>query len=220
VEVQIQQGLTPTEQETILMPWEAMHSVETQKEYLRKSRFFLEFAGIVDPRLMHHKSGVNRMVIPREREELQRGMREFILKAQGDSQWAKGKVISFIRLQKERLDRKEVGPWHVKNTLKPIKLALEQNDVELSWKKIAHLIPSGQRKSSDREYRLEEIQRLLAVCSLHLKVAVLFMASSGIRIGAFDFLNVGNVEPVLIDGVIVCGKLVVYAGEGDDQYEP
>jgi hypothetical protein len=55
-----------------------------------------------------------------------------------------------------------------------------------------------------------------------LKVAVLFMASSGIRVGAFSYLNVGNVEPLFDaedDKKLACGKILVYAGEGDDEYE-
>lgn len=75
------------------------------------------------------------------------------------------------------------------------------------------------RRSSDREYKLEEIRQLLSVLSLHLRVAVLFMSSSGMRIGAFDYLNVGHIQPVDVDGKLACGKVLVYAGEGDDEYE-
>jgi hypothetical protein len=47
-----------------------------------------------------------------------------------------------------------------------------------------------------------------------LKEAVLFMASSGIRVGAFSYLNVGNVEPLFDaedDEKLTCGKILVYA---------
>jgi hypothetical protein len=81
------------------------------------------------------------------------------------------------------------------------------------------LVPKGQRRGKDREYALDEIRKILSIASLHLKVAILFMCSSGIRVGAFDYLTVGNVTPVKVDGKLACGKVLTYAGEGDDEYE-
>lgn len=43
------------------------------------------------------------------------------------------------------------------------------------------------------------------------------MASSGIRLGAWDYLRWKHVMPVEKNGRIIGGKLIVYAGE-DDEY--
>lgn len=43
--------------DTILLAWDAVHSSVTSMEYLRKSRFFLEYAGFVERKLMNHKRG-------------------------------------------------------------------------------------------------------------------------------------------------------------------
>jgi hypothetical protein len=43
------------------------------------------------------------------------------------------------------------------------------------------------------------------------------MASSGIRLGAWDYLRVGHIRPIERDGKIVAAKIIVYAGE-DEEY--
>ena len=43
------------------------------------------------------------------------------------------------------------------------------------------------------------------------------MASSGIRVGAWDFLKWKHIIPIERNGVSVAAKLIVYAGE-DDEY--
>ena len=198
----------------VLLPWEAVHGV-TAVEYLRKSRFFLEFGGFVDPRLMCHRRGVNKMVVPRERLEIERGMRVFVERSVAEPGFALSLVLRFVEAQKRRVAEGLVSPATVRNCLKPIKLALELNDVTLPWKKVMRLIPSCGR-SRDRPYTLEEIRRLVNAASLHLKVAILFMVSSGMRVGAFDYLKVGHVKPFVVDGVVACGRVLVYAGEREE----
>ena len=198
----------------LLMPWEVTHGV-TAVEYLRKSRYFLEFGGLVDPKLMCHRRGVNKMVVPRERLEIERGMRVFVEKSIADPSFALNLIIRFVEAEKKRIAEGLISPATVRNALKPIKLALELNDVSLPWKKVMRLIPSCGR-SKDRPYSLEEIRRLVNAASLHLKVAILFMVSSGMRVGAFDYLKVGHIKPVVIDGAVVCGRVLVYAGEREE----
>jgi len=43
------------------------------------------------------------------------------------------------------------------------------------------------------------------------------MVSSGIRVGAWDYLRWGNIRPVEQDGKIMAARIIVYAGE-DDSY--
>jgi hypothetical protein len=44
------------------------------------------------------------------------------------------------------------------------------------------------------------------------------MTSSGIRLGAWDYLRWGDIRPIEIDSKIVAAKITVYAGEDDDEY--
>lgn len=206
-------------EEVLLLPWNAVNSRATRDEYLRKSRYFLEFGGFVNPKLMHHAKGPNPLEVRLERGEIERGMKAFIQRSMSDPKFARALVVKFVEMERGRVDSKEIGANHLRNSLKPIRLALELNEVPVSWKNIMRLVPKAQRKGADREYTLEEIQRLMGAASQHLKVAILFMVSSGVRVGAFEFLNVGHVEPLAVGGKVVGGRVLVYAGEGDDEYE-
>jgi hypothetical protein len=42
------------------------------------------------------------------------------------------------------------------------------------------------------------------------------MISGGLRVGAWDFLSVRDLEPCFIDGKLVCAKLTVYRGEPEE----
>ena len=44
------------------------------------------------------------------------------------------------------------------------------------------------------------------------------MASSGIRLGAWDYLKWGRIRPVEKEGEIIAAKIIVYAGEEDEYY--
>ncbi len=44
------------------------------------------------------------------------------------------------------------------------------------------------------------------------------MASSGIRLGAWDYLRVGHIRPIERDGNVVAAKIIVYAEEDEEYY--
>ena len=44
------------------------------------------------------------------------------------------------------------------------------------------------------------------------------MTSSGIRLGAWDYLKCGHIRPIEKDGKIVAAKIIVYAGEEDEYF--
>lgn len=39
------------------------------------------------------------------------------------------------------------------------------------------------------------------------------MTSSGIRLGAWDYLQWGHIEPIRMNNQIIAAKIIVYAGE-------
>ena len=44
------------------------------------------------------------------------------------------------------------------------------------------------------------------------------MASSGIRLGAWDYLRWGNIKPIERDGKVVAAKIIVYAGDEEEYF--
>ena len=57
-----------------------------------------------------------------------------------------------------------------------------------------------------------EIKKVVEYPDRRIKSLVYTMASSGIRIGAWNYLQWGHIRPVKKDDEIVAAKLIVYAG--------
>jgi hypothetical protein len=95
-----------------------------------------------------------------------------------------------------------------------VRSMLEYYEVSVNWKKIRRELPVHQKVAMDRPPTLEEVRALLSVCELRMRVAVLIMASSGVRVGAFDSLKLGDLE--FLDSGI--GLLKIYP-KTPDQYQ-
>ncbi|MHB2036582.1 MAG: hypothetical protein ACYCPW_07560 [Nitrososphaerales archaeon] len=104
------------------------------------------------------------------------------------------------------------------NLYKPVRLFCEENDILLNWKKLARRVPKGRRAANDRAPDIEEIKKILMYPDRRIKSAALIMESSGCRIGAFDFLNWGHIEPLERDGKLVAAKIRIYVGESDEYF--
>jgi hypothetical protein len=89
------------------------------------------------------------------------------------------------------------------------------NDIVVGWKKIARGMARVRKAANDRAPTLEEIQHLIEYPDRRIKPIVNTMVSSGIRIGAWDYLQ----SPITNDnGEIVAARLLVYAGDPEEYY--
>ena len=172
---------------------EAIKSHATREVYTRRLATFLEYAGMdVD---------------------------SFVKKAKAQPQWAQEIIVKYLLKEKERAVKKEIGPSTVSNVKKPVKLLLEMNDVSgINWKKISRLLPSRRRYALDRAPTIDELRLLLENSELRFQAILLMMTSSGIRIGAWDYLDWGHIEPIKKEKEIVAAKLLVYAGDPEEYY--
>jgi hypothetical protein len=141
----------------------------------------------------------------------------FLARAKPDTAWAERKIIDFIVLQKERVRRGEISDSTVGNFRKPVKLFLEMNDVKLNWTKIAKTLPPKRRFADDRAPTVEEIRKIVSYPDMRVEAIVLTMASSGIRVGAWNYLRLRDMKPIERDGKVVACRLIIYAGT-PDQY--
>jgi integrase len=125
--------------------------------------------------------------------------------------------MKFIRYQKNRAEKGEISTSTLPNYYKPIKLFCEMNDLVLNWKKITRGMPKGKSYASDRIPTLDEIRKLLHYPDRRLEPAILIMMSSGIRLGAWDYLRWGDIQPIHGENNdLVAAKLIVYHGEHDE----
>jgi hypothetical protein len=77
------------------------------------------------------------------------------------------------------------------------------SDIPINWEKITRGLPRGRRYADDRAPTLEEIKKLCEYPDRRIKAIVYTMTSSGIRVGAWDYLYWGNIKPIEQDGRIV-----------------
>jgi integrase len=141
----------------------------------------------------------------------------FAYKGRNNSSWAFNNIIRFLYCQKERVERKEITAGTLHNYIKTLKMFCEVTDIVIAWKKITRGLPKGRMYADDRAPTLEEIHKIIQYPDRRIKPIVCTMASSGIRVGAWDYLKWNHISPVLRDSKLVAAKVKVYAGE-DDEY--
>lgn len=169
---------------------DVIKSHETEKSYSKSVKLFLDRVGMDDAALIE--------------------------KAKADPAWIEGEITRVIREEKARVDAREISPSTVKNFTTPLKLFLVMNDVSVNWDKLNRLMPRIRTHGIDRAPTLEEVRKLVEHGDERLKAAVLVMASSGIRAGAWPYLTWGDVTPQKVDGKVVAASLHVYRGEPEE----
>ena len=141
----------------------------------------------------------------------------FAKRGEEDSDWAFNNIIRFLQFQRERVDKEEIAASTLKNFLKAIKLLCEVADITINWKKITRGLPKVRRYAEDRAPTIEEIQKLCEYLDRRIKSIIYIMASSGIRLGAWDYLRWGHIIAVeKADKTF--GKVTVYAGDEEEYF--
>ena len=129
---------------------------------------------------------------------------EFVAKAKADPNWAQKFITDHMLKQKQRVLEKEIEASSLGNIRKPLRLLLEMNDVtDINWKKISRLMPKERKYALDRAPTIDELRLLISNSELRLQAILLTMASSGIRIGAWNYLEWCHVEPIKKSGELV-----------------
>ena len=159
---------------------------------------------------------------------------ELISKAKSEPEWIKKIVIATIQQLRKKTeldptDSDYIRPRTIYNTRNAIKKLLDMNEIALVWKKIDSMMPEDIQDNDSRGWTRQEIKKLLNHANARDSCAVLIASTSGIRLGAFDFLW-GDVKPVYFndgkflfesydvtesvekEGKVVCAIIKVYGG--------
>lgn len=111
--------------------------------------------------------------------------------------------------------RTKLSPNSFDAPLGALQSFLEINDIFLNWRKIRKLIPARVKKSGERGYTTQEIQKMLQFSiDLRTKAIIHFMAASGIRVGAFDGMKIKH----LIEMPLGCKAILVYEGTTEEYW--
>ena len=201
-QLQVEQQEDLEEQHSI-DPWSlylyAMKSPVTREKYTGRLSKFLDYVGL-EGRIVEEQA------------------KEFVRKSKSKKNWAFSIIVKFLQFQTDRFNRREISASTVRNYMKSIKLFCEMSDIPIAWKKITRGIPKERKYADDRVPTIDELQKLVQYPDRRIKAIVYTMASSGARLGFWDYLRWGDIKPIERNGQIVAAKMIVYAGEEDEYY--
>ncbi len=122
-----------------------------------------------------------------------------------------------MQFQLDRVNKKETTGSTVGNYLKSIKVFCEMAEFSIAWKKISRGLPRAINYSDDMIPTIEEIRNLLEYPDRRIKAIIYTIASSGIRLGAWNYLKWGHIRPIEKEEEVVAAKIIIY-GEEEDEY--
>ena len=95
---------------------------------------------------------------------------------------------------------------------------LEINRVKgVDWDYVNQFIPKVRKSGQDRAPTLEEIRKVVTVADLSTKCLILFLTSSGARIGSIEYLRWRDIHEVEFEGMKLA-KVIIYRSE-PEEYE-
>jgi integrase len=129
-------------------------------------------------------------------------------------------IENYVILLQTKVRNDEITAGSCSISLPPVKLFCEMNDIILNWRKINKLLPHGNDNAADEAYTREQIKKMLEYSDLRAKIPILFMASSGMRLGGFQGLTDGCIKPICDEKTdkLLAAHVVVYKGT-EDEYD-
>lgn len=199
-----------------------LHSIganETRRQYRNKIGTFLDFVGLQGT--LEQKA---ELFVRYARDDAKKNSSHNNSGGTNNNnhhQWAFAWVVKFILYHKARYERKEITGGTLRNYYKPLRVFCEANDIAIGWLKITRGLPKPRKFAQDRAPTNDEIRKVMTYPDRRIKPIVLVMSSSGIRVGAWDYLRWGHIEPIFRDrggkvAVVVAAKMRVYAGEAEE----
>ncbi|TVP40090.1 hypothetical protein [Candidatus Nitrosocosmicus arcticus] len=180
----------------------ALKAPETKRQYPKRLEVFLDYLNLKGSTI----------------EEKASQFYDFI---RLDTKTFQNALLNYIVFQKGRAFTGEISESTIPNYYKPIKLFCDMNDIIINWRLVTRGIPKGRHASEDRVPTKDEMKELLDYPDRRIKPIVLTMLSSGIRLGAWDYLKWKHVIPIINDDntdEIIAAKIIVYAGENEQYY--
>jgi integrase len=128
-------------------------------------------------------------------------------------------IIRFVSFQKERIDRHEITAGTLRNYVKAIKLFCRMNRISISWDIIVRYLPKVKQYANDRIPTVDEMRKLIQYPDRRIKLIILLSVSTGIRVGAWDFMKWKHINPMKDEnGNILAAKLIVYPDEPEQYF--
>lgn len=132
-------------------------------------------------------------------------------------------LTDYLAYLKKRVNvDRNLGSGTLHTYFSAVKLFYIMNDLGLNsinWIRISKGLPKGNFVANDRAPTLEEIRKVAEYPDRRIKPIIYVMCSSGIRLGAWQYLKWKHVTPIKNEkDEIITAKLLVYAKEKESYY--
>lgn len=122
-------------------------------------------------------------------------------------------LLEFLEIKERETSAATV--WMIRNSVKKF---LDVNKVGgVDWARIDDFVPEKRKFGNDRAPTVEKLRAIVNVSDLRMKCVVLFLSSSGARVGAIGYLKWQDVVEVEYEGVKFA-RVTIYSGERE-QYD-
>ena len=111
--------------------------------------------------------------------------------------------------------RNKVSPNSIPSMYYGLELFFAMNDVTINFKKLRRMLPGKVKRSGANPWKTEDIQKMLSVCRYKRdKAIVLFLSSTGSRVGCIDGLKIKHI----IEMQLGCKAVWVYADDKEEYW--
>jgi integrase len=137
-----------------------------------------------------------------------------LTKASNNPKHVEMMIISYI---KYLIDNRRLGRGSIHTYCFSIFHFFDMNDISLNRRKILRFLPPNEGTRPDEAYTHEQIHNMIQTCGgdVRLKVIILLMTSTGMRIGALQFIQLRDIKKIEEYGLY---RLTVYASSPDHRY--
>jgi hypothetical protein len=188
----------------------AMNAKQTRDKYTARLRRFFDFINIPGDNIEERC----KLAVQIEKERSKTSSSSNC----NNDKWFLNNVLRFLQAEKDRVELKEITGATLRNYVKAVKLFCEMNDIIIAWKKITRGLPKGRKFADDRAPTIEELRRIMEYPDRRIKAIVCIMASSGIRLGAWDYIRWKDIRPVTKNEAVVAAKIIVYAEDAEEYF--
>jgi integrase len=130
----------------------------------------------------------------------------------GDTKKLEQQIIEFL-IEMRQVQKLSYGILNTR--LAALKKFYEMNDIVLNWKKISSYLPENIRVNKDRAYTISEIQSMLTKCDERMRVVILLLVSTGIRLGALTDLKLKHLTKIDKYNLY---QITIYENTGSEYY--
>lgn len=136
---------------------------------------------------------------------------QFVREVRRRPKWFEEDFIKFIGEVKKSSATSTVAFWR-----DSLKRFLEVNRVKgVDWEYVNQFLPKVVKSGQDRAPTSDEMRKVVSVADLRTKCLILFLSSSGARVGSVDYLRWRDLTEVESDGRKLA-KVTIYRGEPEE----